>query len=189
MRVHVGATWMELVEGDIADQDTDAVVTAAHWDLRGGQGTDGSVHFKAGPRLLDACRAIGGCPIGGAVMTAGYDLPARHVIHAVGPIWERGRTNEAAVLRSAYQLSLELAVAHGLRSVSFPSISTGAFGYPMRLAAPVAVEAIVDVLRVPSPLDLVRIVLYPRESRRAYATYAEVLARVLGTLPAATGGP
>jgi O-acetyl-ADP-ribose deacetylase (regulator of RNase III) len=173
-----GAARLELAEGDIAHQETDAIVTAAHWDLLGGQGTDGAVHFRAGPELLEECRRIGGCPIGGAVITGGYRLRAKHVIHAVGPVWERGKMNEAELLRSAYERSLEVAVEHGLSSVSFPSISTGAFGYPMRLAAPIAVGAIADFLRRSSCLKLVRIVLYPRESAAAYRIYADALQAV-----------
>jgi O-acetyl-ADP-ribose deacetylase len=179
MEVQIGSAELQLVEGDVAEQDTDAVVTAAHWDLLGGQGTDGSVHFKAGPKLLDECREIGGCPMGGAVITGGYALKARHVIHAVGPVWERGRLHEAELLASAYEQSLSLAVAHGLRSISFPSISTGAFNYPMHLAAPIAMRAIVEFLRGPHSLDLVRVVLYPRESRRAYSIYADALRGLL----------
>ena len=171
---------IELVEGDIADQDTDAIVTAAHWDLAGGQGTDGAVHFKAGPRLLEECRGIGACPIGGAVITAGYDLRARHVIPAVGPVWEKGKLDEAALLRSAYTQSLQLAADHRLRTIAFPSISTGAFGYPMHLAAPVAMAAIVGFLRQSSStLEVVRMVLYPRESQRARAIYEGALRAVL----------
>jgi len=179
MLVQIGGAELQLVEGDIAEQDTDAIVTAAHWDLAGGQGTDGSVHFKAGPGLLEACRRIGGCPIGGAVITDGFALKARHVIHAVGPVWERGQLNEAVLLASAYEQSLALAVEYGLRSISFPSISTGAFNYPMRLAAAVAMRTVVDVLRHTHRLELVRMVLYPRESRRAYATYAQALRDVV----------
>lgn len=184
MSVRVGSSELQLVEGDIADQETDAIVTAAHWDLAGGQGTDGSVHFKAGPRLLEECRAIGGCPIGGAVITRGYELKARYVIHAVGPVWERGR-DEGPLLASAYEESLRLAVAHGLRSISFPSISTGAFNFPMRGAAAIAMRAIVTSLRRSQPLDLVRMVLYPRESKAAYGIYVEALRAVLSAAPAA----
>jgi O-acetyl-ADP-ribose deacetylase len=180
MHVRIAGTWLELVEGDIADQNTDAVVTAAHWDLSGGQGTDGSVHFRAGPELLEECRRIGGCPIGGAVITGGFRLRARHVIHAVGPVYETGDDYEAGLLASAYQTSLGLAVEHELRSVSFPSISTGAFCYPMRLAAPIALRAIIDFLESePHELELVRVVLYPREDAAAYRVYAEALQRLL----------
>ena len=132
MTVSIGATQLDLVEGDIAAQDTDAIVTAAHWDLGGGQGTDGSVHFRAGPQLLEACARIGGCPTGDAVITEGFNLPARYVIHAVGPVYEEGSEQEAEFLAGAYHNSLRVAVSHGLHSVSFPSISTGAFCFPCR---------------------------------------------------------
>ncbi len=180
MTTAIGQTVLELVEGDIADQDTDAVVTAAHWDLAGGQGTDGAVHFKAGPELLEACRAIGGCPIGGAVLTPGFRLKARYVIHAVGPVYDAGDEHEADLLAQTYRSSLRLAAEHGLKSVSFPSISTGAFYYPMPLAAPVAVRAILDFLETePHGLERVRLVLYPREDPAAYSVYASALRDVL----------
>jgi O-acetyl-ADP-ribose deacetylase len=179
MEVTINHSTLQLVQGDIADQDTDAVVTAAHWDLGGGQGTDGAIHYRAGAKLLEECRSIGGCPVGGAVITRGYDLKARFVIHAVGPVWDRGRANEAELLASAYEHSLRLAVDHRLRSISFPSLSTGAFCYPMRLAAPVAMKAIVGFLSR-EPLELmVRMVLYPRESRSAYAIYEAALHGVM----------
>jgi len=171
---------LELVEGDIAEQDTDAVVTAAHWDLAGGQGTDGAIHFKAGPRLLAECRTLGGCPIGGAVLTGGHELKARYVIHAVGPVYDAGDEHEADLLAQAYHSSLRVAAEHGLRSVSFPSLSTGAFCYPMRLAAPIALRALLEFLEnEPHALELVRVVLYPREDPAAYAVYAEALRTLL----------
>jgi O-acetyl-ADP-ribose deacetylase (regulator of RNase III) len=180
MRVEVGATRIELVEGNIAHQDTDAVVTAAHWDLRGGQGTDGAIHGMAGPELLAECRTIGACPIGGAVITLGYALKARYVIHAVGPVWDKGKLHEAELLASAYEESLRLADVHGLRSISFPSISTGAFGYPTRLAAPVAMAAIVRFLEEKRHgLRLVRVVLYPRESSGVLALYEGALRAIV----------
>jgi O-acetyl-ADP-ribose deacetylase (regulator of RNase III) len=182
VQVAIGNTCFELVEGDIADQDTDAVVTAAHWNLAGGQGTDGAIHFKAGPALLEECRGIGACPMGGAVITGGHALKARHVIHAVGPIWERGKANEAEQLASAYRSALALAAENHCRSISFPSISTGAFAYPMRQAAPVALKAIVGFLRTEKhDLSLVRMVLYPRETPRAHAIYSEALRLELGS--------
>jgi O-acetyl-ADP-ribose deacetylase (regulator of RNase III) len=180
MYTHIGATRLELVEGDIADQDTDAVVTAAHWDLAGGQGTDGAIHFKAGPQLLEACRRIGGCPIGDAVMTPGYNLKARYVIHAVGPVYEEGSEQEADLLACAYQSSLRVAVEQGLRSIAFPSISTGAFCFPMPLAAPIALRAIIEFLQThPHKLSVVRMVLYPRETPEAYAIYASALQQLI----------
>jgi O-acetyl-ADP-ribose deacetylase (regulator of RNase III) len=172
MRTTIGSTILELVEGDIADQDTDAVVTAAHWKLHGGDGTDGAIHSKGGPKIMEECRRLGGCPVGCAVITNGGNLKARHVIHAVGPIYIGDEERDSDLLRSAYQSSLRLAAEHGLRSISFPSISTGAFGYPMRLAAPVALRAIGDFLRTEKhSLELVRMVLYPTDHARARAIF------------------
>src|SRR4051794_25470532 len=136
MQTKIGRTTLRLVTGDIADQDTDAVVTAAHWRLNEGTGTDGTIHTKGGPRIYEECRRIGGCPIRDAVITTGGDLTAQHVIHAVGPVWRGGDESGAKLLASAYRRSLQVAVEHGLRSISFPSISTGAFACPIRLAAP-----------------------------------------------------
>ena len=181
MQTTIGPTKLTLVIGDIADQDTDAVVTAAHWRLNKGTGTDGTIHTKGGPAIYEECRRIGGCPIGDAVITTGGNLKARHVIHAVGPVWRGGDEDEAKLLASAYRRSLEVAVQHGLHSISFPSISTGAFVYPIRLAAPVALKAIVDFLRKEQhELREVRVVLYAREDEKAYAVYAHALEELLG---------
>src|SRR5438093_9604242 len=147
MQTKIGKTTLSLVAGDIAEQDTDAVVTAAHWRLNKGTGTDGTIHTKGGPRIYEECRKIGGCPIGDAVITTGGDLKARHVIHAVGPVWRGGDEDEPALLASAYRRSLEVAVENNLRSISIPSISTGASGHPLKLAAPVAVKTVVEFLR------------------------------------------
>src|SRR5437867_8424488 len=143
----IGKTTLRLVTGDIADQDTDAVVTAAHWRLNKGAGTDGTIHTKGGPRIYEECRKIGGCPIGDAVITTGGNLKAGHVIHAVGPVWRGGDEQEADLLASAYRRSLEVAVEHKLRSISIPSISTGAFGYPSVSAASVAFKTFVEFLK------------------------------------------
>lgn len=176
----IGKTTLRLVTGDIADQDTDAVVTAAHWRLNKGTGTDGTIHTKGGPAIYEECRKIGGCPIGDAVITTGGNLKARHVIHAVGPVWRTGDEDEPKLLASAYRRSLEVAIQNGLRSISFPSISTGAFGYPIRLAAPVALKTIVDFLKQQRhDLDEVRMVLYTREDERAYEVYAQALEQLL----------
>src|SRR5215471_13802951 len=136
----IGKMVLRLVTGDIAEQDTDAVVTAAHWKLNKGAGTDGTIHTKGGPKIYDECRKIGGCPIGDAVITTGGNLKAHFVIHAVGPVWRGGDEDEPRLLASAYRRSLEVAAERGLRSISFPSISTGALVYPLRLAAPVALK-------------------------------------------------
>src|SRR5262245_41355166 len=187
MQSKIGKTTLRLVTGDIAEQDTDAVVTAAHWRLNKGTGTDGTIHTKGGPRIYEECRRIGGCPIGDAVITTGGDLKARHVIHAVGPVWRGGDESEAKLLASAYRRSLQVAVEHGLRSISFPSISTGAFAYPIRLAAPIALGTILEfVEREQQGLDEVRMVLYTREDGKAYIVFAEALERLLSGI--GTGG-
>src|SRR5580658_8193041 len=131
--VQIGKTRLRLVTGDIAEQDTDAVVTAAHWRLNKGTGTDGTIHSKGGPKVYEECRKIGGCPIGDAVITTGGNLKARYVIHAVGPVWRGGDEDEPKLLASAYRRILHVAVENNLRSISFPSISTGAFAYPINV--------------------------------------------------------
>jgi O-acetyl-ADP-ribose deacetylase (regulator of RNase III) len=181
----IGKTILRLVIGDIAEQDTDAVVTAAHWRLNKGAGTDGSIHTKGGPKIYEECRKIGGCPIGDAVITTGGNLKARHVIHAVGPVWRGGDEEEAKLLASAYRRSLEVAVQNNLRSISFPSISTGAFAYPVNLAAPIALKTIVEFLNQGHHhLDEVRMVLYPREDDTAYPLFAAALEQILAEKPA-----
>ncbi len=132
-----------LVQGDITRQQVDVIVTAANAGLRGGGGVDAAVHGAAGPELLQACRAIGGCPTGSAVITPAFNLRSngvRHVVHAVGPIWHGGGEGEEDDLRGAYRRSLELADENGLTSIAFPSISTGVYGFPIDRAAPIAVD-------------------------------------------------
>src|ERR1700722_1762924 len=163
MRVQLNATALELVEGDVTDQDTDAIVNAAHPDLLGGQGVDGAVHTRGGPEILAECRRIRGCPVGCAVITGAGKLRARFVIHAVGPVYDPHR-DESPLLASAYRNCLRIAAAYGLESIAFPSISTGAFCFPMDAAAPVALRTVLDfVEREEHGLALVRFVLYPRE--------------------------
>lgn len=176
----IGKTLLRLVTGDIADQDTDAVVTAAHWRLNKGNGTDGTIHSKGGPKIYEECLKIGGCPIGDAVITTGGDLKARFVIHAVGPVWRGGDEEESKLLACAYRRSLEVAAENNLRSISIPSISTGAFCYPLKLAAPIAMRTIVDFLRKGQHnLEEVRMVLYSREDDRAYPLFVSALEEIL----------
>ena len=153
---------LELVQGDIARQEVDAVVTAANKQLMGGGGVDGAVHRAAGPELLRAIRAIGGTPTGTAVITSAFNLSrqgVRFVIHAVGPIWRGGQQGEPEQLAGAYRESLRLAVEHGCSSVAFPAISTGVYGYPVEEAAPVILVTLRDFLKTHPELKI-RLVLH-----------------------------
>ncbi|AWN24352.1 RNase III inhibitor [Deinococcus irradiatisoli] len=157
---------LELVQGDITAERSCALVTAANAQLVGGGGVDGAIHRAAGPELLRAIRAIGGTPTGSAVITPAFDLGAqgvRHVIHAVGPIWRGGGHGEAELLAGAYRTSLQLALDAGCRSVSFPAISTGVYGYPLEDAAEVALQTIRAFLESQPELQ-VRLVLFDRQT-------------------------
>lgn len=152
---------VEVVRGDITREDVDAIVNAANSSLRGGGGVDGAIHRAAGPRLAEAGGALAPCPPGSAVATPAFDLdpPIRHVIHTVGPVWRGGAADEAAVLASCYRRSLEVADSLGARSVAFPAISTGIFGYPPDQAACIAVDT---VRSAETRVELVRLVAFDR---------------------------
>ncbi|MGD2205975.1 MAG: O-acetyl-ADP-ribose deacetylase, partial [Anaerolineae bacterium] len=175
MQIEVNGAVLECVEGDIIRQDTEAIVNAANRMLAGGGGVDGAIHRAGGPGILAECRKLGGCPTGDAKITTGGRLTAKYVIHAVGPIyWQEGPERSAELLTSAYRRSLEVAAENGVRSVAFPSISTGAYGYPMEEAAPVALRAVMEFLagQKDGVIQLVRFVLY---GRRAFDVYEQTL--------------
>jgi O-acetyl-ADP-ribose deacetylase (regulator of RNase III) len=167
-------TRFEALRADITTLAVDAIVNAANTSLLGGGGVDGAIHRAAGPELLAECRTLGGCATGDAKITKGYRLAAKHVIHAVGPVWHGGTHGEPELLAACYRRSLEIAAAHSLRSIAFPAISCGIYGYPVELAAPLAVETCAAFVATGSTLERIVFALF---DARALALYDAALAR------------
>jgi O-acetyl-ADP-ribose deacetylase (regulator of RNase III) len=170
---------IELIVADITELAVDAIVNAANSAMSGGGGVDGAIHRAAGPELLAACRLVGRCPTGEARITEGYWLPAKKVIHAVGPVWDGGGSNERELLASAYRNSMRLAIENDVKTIAFPSISTGIYGFPIRSAAPIAVREVMAALSGAPLLERVVFCCFADED-------AEVYRRVLETATAAT---
>lgn len=174
---HVAGALLELVQGDITHQATDAIVNAANTTLLGGGGVDGAIHRAGGPAILEECRGLGGCATGDAKLTGGGRLAARWVVHAVGPVYRDGGHGEGELLARAYRRSLEVATAAGARSIAFPSISTGAYRFPITAAAPIALGTAAEFLAGHAgALDLVRFVLFAAADLAAYEKALAALA-------------
>jgi O-acetyl-ADP-ribose deacetylase (regulator of RNase III) len=175
----VNKTKLSLLQGDITRQSTDAIVNAANSGMMGGGGVDGAIHRAGGPAILEDCKQIisqqGRLPTGEAVITTGGNLQAKRVIHTVGPIWHGGHSGEPELLASAYRQSLKISVENGLESISFPSISTGAYGYPLKLAAPIALETVIDFLKRDESINEVVFVLFEDRTYQEYARALEAL--------------
>lgn len=165
---------LRAIEADITQLEVDAIVNAANNSLLGGGGVDGAIHRAAGPDLLRECRTLGGCATGDAKITLGYRLPARHVIHTVGPVWSGGTVGEPELLASCYRRSLELALMHRLRTIAFPAISCGVFGYPIELAAAIAVRECRSLVRGHEAIGQITFALF---GAGALSVYEAELAR------------
>ncbi|QLC49704.1 O-acetyl-ADP-ribose deacetylase [Methanolobus zinderi] len=166
---------ISVIMGDIVDQEVDAIVNAANNSLLGGGGVDGAIHMAAGPQLLEECRSLGGCPTGEARITRGYSLPAKHIIHTVGPVWQGGNAGEDLLLADSYRSCLELAMEHEIRSIAFPGISIGAYGFPVDRASVIAVSSIREFLQGTELLTDIRLVCF---NQNAYDNYSSAVDRI-----------
>ena len=166
---------MKLIWGDITEIEADAIVNAANTSLLGGGGVDGAIHHVAGDKLLEECEKLGGCETGDAKITNGYKLPARYVIHTVGPIWRGGKYNEPELLASCYRRSLELATFHGIRTIAFPNISTGIYHFPPELAADIAIQEVNNYLKEHPEIEKVIFVAYLKSNFDIYQAKLAIL--------------
>lgn len=171
----INGVTLALLRGNIVEVQVDAIVNAANSGLRGGGGVDGAIHRAGGPLIMEECRKIGGCPTGSAVATTAGRLPAKYVFHAVGPIYS-GSQNDGLLLASAYQSCLDLAEQHQVKSIAFPSLSTGIYGYPLELAAPIALRTIIEHIQKPTSLQQVLMVLFGKDS---YSAHERALDQIL----------
>ena len=160
---------VEVIEGDITKLSVDAIVNAANSSLLGGGGVDGAIHRAAGPQLLQECQTLGGCPTGQAKITGGYRLPAKFVIHTVGPVWQGGDHHEDSLLADCYRNSLKLAVENGIKTIAFPAISTGAYGFPMQRASSIAAAQVAAFLALDQTIQKVFLVCFGREALDAFS--------------------
>lgn len=170
MGVKINESVLSLKIGDITQETTEAIVNAANAALRGGSGVDGTIHRAGGPSIMEECRKIGSCPTGSAVITSAGLLKAKYVIHTAGPIYRDGRHDEEALLRSAYRSCLELASRHGIKSISFPALSAGAYGYPLHEAARIALETVIGYLNGNDEIKTVNFVLFSQDVYQAFET-------------------
>lgn len=176
MEVRINKGTLSLVEGDITKQDTEAIVNAANESLRGGGGVDGAIHRAGGPKILEECIKIGRCKTGEAVITTGGNLKAKYVIHTVGPIYKEGLHDEPRLLENAYRNSLKLASSRGIKTIAFPSISTGAYGYPVEEAAEIALKTAITYFKEHTDIELIRFVLF---GQKTYEVYKRVLEKLM----------
>jgi len=175
MKININSATLELVEGDITKQNTEAIANAANSGLAGGGGVDGAIHGAGGPKIIEECRKIGGCPTGEARLTTGGNLKARYVLHAVGPVYRGGDKGEPELLKGAYFSCLKLASEYSIKTIAFPSISTGVYGYPLEEAAKIALLTVIDYLKSHGEINLIRFVLFGSEP---YNTYEKVLKEI-----------